>query len=107
MTDADGLLEDHDAGAMAMAVPGTQQSPGGHPSRPQCVAGLLTQVLGVVIHSHIVAHVPAQNPAMGSATTSSTMGTYSVHCDLSTAAPVLCEFTSYVCPTERDAATTV
>lgn len=61
MTDAGGLIEDHDAGAMTVAVPGTQQGPGCHPSRPQRVAGLLFQVLGVVVHSHIVARIPAES----------------------------------------------
>ena len=61
MTDAGGLLEDHDAGAMTVAVPGTQQGPGRHPSRPQRVAGLLFQVLRVVVHSHVVACIPAES----------------------------------------------
>ena len=74
VTDAGGLFEDHDTGAMAMTVPGTQQSPGCHPPRPQCVAGLLMQVLRVVIHSHVVAHIPAKNPALQSATMNSTIG---------------------------------
>lgn len=61
MTDAGRLLEDHDAGAMTVAVPGTQQGPGCHPSRPQRVAGLLFQVLRVVVHSHVVAGIPAES----------------------------------------------
>ena len=59
VTDAGRLLEDHDASAMAMAVPGTQQRPSCHPPRPQTVAGLLMQVLRVVVHRHIVSHIPA------------------------------------------------
>lgn len=68
VTDAGGLFEDHDAGAVAVAVPGTQQGPGRHPPRPQCVAGLLAQVLRVVVHSCIVACIPAKYPALRSAT---------------------------------------
>ena len=68
MTDAGGLFEDHDAGAVPVAVPGTQQGPGCHPPRPQRVAGLLTQVPRVVVHSHIVPNVPANNTVLRSAT---------------------------------------
>ena len=59
ITDAGWPLEDGHAGAVAVAVPGTQQAASCCPSSPQSVPGLLLQVLGVVVHSRIVPNIPA------------------------------------------------
>ena len=109
MTDAGGLLEDHDASAMAVAVPGTQQGSGCHPARPQGVAGLLLQVLRVVVHSHIVAHVPAKNSALRSAVMNSLWEMCTAKCKphFQVLKPVLCGFTGCGFLTERDVVTTV
>ena len=58
IADTGGFVEDHGAFAMAMAIPSTQQASSFHPAGSQGIHCLLTQVLLVVVHSHIVPHIP-------------------------------------------------
>ena len=60
LADAGGLLQDPVTSAVTMTVPRTQQAVAVHPSGPQGVAGILIEVLLVVVHAHIIACPPAR-----------------------------------------------